>query len=102
MEKKIMLTNSELINHMESKNITFDKMSKLDALHLLNTKNYYFKVASYRVNFSKDGNGKYNNLDFAYLSDLAVIDMHLRNYLLSLCLDIEHGIKLRLINYISI
>lgn len=101
MEKKIMLTNSELINHMESKNITFDKMSKSDALYLLNNKNYYFKVASYRVNFSKDSNGKYNNLDFAYLSDLAVIDMHLRNYLLSLCLDIEHGIKLRLINYIS-
>lgn len=96
-----MLTNSELINHMENKNITFDKISKQDALQLLNTKNYYFKVASYRVNFPKDKDGNYLNLDFAYLADLAVIDMRLRNYLLSLCLNIEHGIKLKLINYIS-
>ncbi|WP_161022772.1 hypothetical protein [Ligilactobacillus salivarius] len=36
IEKKIMLTNSELINHMENKIITFDKMSKLDDLYLLN------------------------------------------------------------------
>ncbi len=60
---------------------------------MLDNVNYYFKLASYRVNFPKNYDKKYINLDFAYLTDLASIDMQLRDYLLDLSLDIEHGIK---------
>jgi abortive infection bacteriophage resistance protein len=96
-----MLTTNQLIEHMKDKNITFTHSTEADAYQMLTKTNYYFKLTSYRSNFAKDENGKYQNLDFAYLTDLASIDMQLRDYLLDLSLDIEHGIKVVLINLIS-
>lgn len=101
MTKKPILTTLELINHMKQKGITFNYETVNDAQRVLDTQNYYFKLASYRTMFSKDPNGKYINLDFAYLEDIASIDGQLREYLLELTLDIEHGIKTFLISIIS-
>ncbi|WP_368791418.1 Abi family protein [Companilactobacillus farciminis] len=100
MEKRMMSTN-ELINHMKSKGITFNFISENEASKTLNKVNYYFKVTSYRSNFPKNESNKYENLDFAYLVDLASIDMQLREYLFDLSIDIEHGIKVLLLNLIS-
>jgi len=99
--KKKMLTTQELIEYMKFKGITFDLISETDAQTMLNKVNYYFKVTSYRNNFSKDITGKYQDLDFAYLTDLASIDMQLREYLFDMSLDIEHSIKVLLLNLIS-
>ena len=96
-----MCTTTELIQHLKTKGITFKYMSTSEAQHMLDTTNYYFKLGSYRKNFAKDREGKYINLDFAYLTDLAAIDGQLREYLLEVTLDIEHGIKTFIITNIS-
>lgn len=98
---KPMLNSAQLVKHMQEKGIKFEITSPKDARYMLDNINYYFKLASYRVNFPKDSNGKYINLDFAYLTDLASIDMQLRDYLLDLSLDIEHGIKVILLHQIA-
>ncbi|WP_338216191.1 Abi family protein [Companilactobacillus muriivasis] len=98
---KKMLTSQELIEYMKNKGITFNIISEVDAKIMLNKVNYYFKVTSYRNNFSKDVKGKYKNLDFAYLTDLASIDMQLRDYLFDMSIDIEHSTKVLLLNLIS-
>lgn len=101
MSHKKMCTTTELIRHLKTKGITFNYMNTSEAQHMLDTTNYYFKLGSYRKNFAKDSEGKYINLDFAYLTDLAAIDGQLREYLLEITLDIEHGIKTFIITNIS-
>lgn len=90
---------------MESKGITFHLISRTEAQQFLQRNNYYFKLASYRANYAKRqrGNraGQYLNLDFAYLKELSTIDMHLRYLILQMCLDIEHHVKLMLIQDIE-
>ncbi|HBF75761.1 MAG TPA: DNA-binding protein [Lactobacillus sp.] len=95
-----MYSTTKLIAHMKQKGIKFNITSENDARVMLEQKNYYFKLTSYRKNFPKIDN-QYQNLDFAYLTDLASIDMQLREYLLDLSLDIEHGIKVKLMSLIS-
>lgn len=89
-----------LLDHMESKGINFIETSRKDAQHFLETRNYYFKVTSYRSNFSKI-NGQYVDLDFAYLQDLAAIDAGLRRYLTDITLAVEHGLKVKILDLIT-
>lgn len=100
-DHKQMKSSSELIKHMKEKNIGFNISSEDQAKTMLTKVNYYYKLSSYRSNFPKDVNGKYINLEFAYLTDLASIDMQLRDYLMDLSLDIEHAIKVVLLDLIA-
>ena len=84
--KKPKLTNQKMINHLKSNGITFNDMSEADALNVLRKNTYFYKVTAYRKNFSKTGS-KYLNLDFAFLADLAIIDMRLRYLLPEMSLD---------------
>lgn len=61
---------------------------------------YYFKIASYRENYNKNKDGNYVGLDFAYLYELSKIDKELRYEIMNLCLDIEHALKVKLVNFI--
>lgn len=97
---KTLKTIDELIQHMEQKGILFNIVNKADAKQFLISNNYYFKLAAYRENYEKK-NGKYINLEFAYLKELSIIDMHLRHLILEMCLDLEHFIKLKLLNEIE-
>lgn len=103
--RKQKLSVDELIQHMKNKGITFNIISEENAKHFLQEHNYYFKLASYRGNYVKYQrgiySGKYENLDFAYLKELSIIDMHLRYLILQMCLDIEHQIKVMLIGDIE-
>ncbi len=102
---KPKLTISEQIAHLKNKGIKFELCSEDDALDYLTLNNNYFKIRAYRKNFEKcsygEMKGKYLNLDFAMLKDFAIIDMRLRYVLLSMCLDIEHFEKVKLLRVIS-
>lgn len=90
-----------MIKHMKVKGITFDTVDEQKIIDTLSKKNYYFKLTAYRNNFTKDTFGKYQNLDFACLTDLASIDAQFRYYLLKLSLNIEHGVKTTLVDLIT-
>lgn len=102
MDKEIepMLTANELADHLEEKGIKFELTSKKDAVKYLKDNNNYFRLASYIKSFPKYENGvnegKYINLDFKMLTDLAIIDMRLRNVLLKIAIDLEHLIQFQI------
>lgn len=103
---KKLLTYDQLIQHMKEKGIKFKIVSEEEAKEFLKGHNYYMKLASYRFNYSKYGadhlkRGEYQNLDFGYLKELSTIDMYLRRYVEQMCLDIEHAIKVRLIDEVT-
>lgn len=96
----------ELIAHMKNKGITFNNITEDDAKAFLSKHNYYLKLSAYRFNYSKFGKGhpregEYQNLDFSYLKELSTIDMHLRHQVIEMCLDIEHAIKVQLVDAVT-
>lgn len=106
MELKPKMTSQELVNKMKNeKGIRFKHISEQDAIIFLSERNNYFRIASYRKNYDKHisgvNAGKYIDLDFAYLSELATIDMHLRLLVIKMCLDIEHCLKVKLLSAIT-
>lgn len=104
-ERKRLLTPEEQVEHLASKGVTFDLCSKSDAMAYLRENNSFFRLRSYRLNYEKrvggERDGQYIGLDFAMLADLAGIDMHLRNEMLPLTLDIEHYTKVELLGEIE-
>lgn len=100
--QKPLLTIEEQIEHLKSKGVLFNIINEDDAKKYLRNNINYFKLTSYRKNYPvhPDGinKGKYINLEFAYLIDLAIIDMNLRYRIIQMALDIEHHTKLELIN----
>lgn len=100
--EKRKLTVEEQIQDMVDKNIQFELYSKEDAEKFLKYNNYYFKLKSYAKNYNMNPQtGKYYNLDFAYLVELSKIDMYIRKIILELSLDVEHYLKVRLMNDLS-
>lgn len=86
---------------MKDKGIVFKIVSEKDAEHFLKEHNYYVKLSSYRFNFPKNNKSKYIGLDFFHLKDLSTIDMHLKVLILETCLNIEHALKVNLLNDIT-
>lgn len=82
MTLKKKLTIDQQIEHMEHKGIQFNLVSKQEAKQFVLESNYYFKLKSFAKNFEKyqsgSNEGKYIGLEFAYLRELAVLDMRLR------------------------
>lgn len=100
------LTIPEQIAYMrDEKGIQFSIVNEAEAEAFLRDSTYYFKIKAFEKNYSKysqgDNAGKYFGLEFAYLQELSTLDMHLREIVLSMTLDIEHYLKLRLLNDIA-
>lgn len=100
-----MMKIVELVPHMKEENIKFEKCSEKDAIKYLSENNNYYNVTAYKNNFVKyqcgEFKGKYIDLDFAYLRDLAIIDYRTRLLLFKMIIDIEHYLKIRILNTIE-
>ena len=92
---KPKLTIDEQIKHMKQQGISFELCSEQEAREFLENHNYFFKIKSYAKNYEKH-NDIYKNLDFAYLVEFSKLDMYLRRFILNLCLDVEHLLKVSL------
>lgn len=101
-----MMKISEMVPYLKEKNIKFEKMSEKDAEKYLRYNNNYYNVTAYKHNFERyviDGKfvDKFIDLDFAYLKDLAIIDHRTRLVLFKMTIDIEHYLKIRILNLIE-
>lgn len=100
MSRQPKWNNRELVNHLVSKDVTFNNISIGQAITFLDKNNYYYKLAAFRKNFKKKDD-KYVDLDFSYLQDLASLDMKIRAILLNIAVDVEHFIKVELSRQIN-
>lgn len=103
---KPKLTPQKIVAKMrDEKGITFNYISEDDAVEFLTNHNNYLRTACYRIAYSKyqagSDKGKYINLDFAYLKELSVIDMHYRFIVKKMCSDIEHSLCMMLLKQID-
>ena len=98
-DRRPKLKVSEQIERLASRSVRFDVISREDAKEALCKTNNYFKLTAYRKSFDLDDDGKYIDLDFAYLKDLSKIDMYLRYCLLEMSLDIEHFGKAKFMDW---
>ena len=101
-----MLHVNEMIDYLKTKNINFNYINEVEAEKYLRENNNYYNVTSYKNNFERYFiNGefvdKFIDLDFAYLKDLSIIDMRVRLLLFKMIVDIEHYLKIRILNKIE-
>lgn len=106
IETKPVLTSAQLIQKMkDEKGIAFCIVSEKEAEEYLFNINNFLRTASYRKNYQKyqkgSNEGKYINLDFAYLKELSTIDMHFRMEIIHLCIDIEHDLKVKILQEVE-
>ena len=100
-----MMKISDMVPYLKNKNIKFECCLEKDAETYLRENNNYYNVTSYKNNFVKyqcgELEGKYIDLDFAYLKDLSIIDYRTRIVLFKMIIDIEHYLKIRILNTIE-
>ena len=101
-----MMKISEMVPYLKTKNIKFELFSEEKAEKYLRDNNNYYNITAYKHNFEKymiDGVfvDKYIDLDFAYLKDLAIIDHRVRLLFFKMIIDIEHYLKIRILNLIE-
>ncbi len=100
-----MMKVSEMVPYLKEKNIKFEKISEIEAENFLRENNNYYNITAYKNNFIKyqcgTSKGKYIDLDFAYLKDLSIIDYRTRLILFKMIIDIEHYLKIRVLNTIE-
>ena len=106
IETKPVLTSAQLIQKMkDEKGITFSLVSEKEAEEYFFNVNNFLRTASYRKNYQKyqkgSNQGRYIKLDFAYLKELSTIDMHFRMEVIHLCIDIEHDLKIRILQEVE-
>lgn len=99
MSRKELLNYDDLVKKMQTMGIRFNIVNKDSAINVLRNHNYFFKLGSFRKNYEKVSD-KYN-IEFAFLSDLATLDMRIRYIFLHMCLDIEHSIKCQILDDIT-
>lgn len=100
-----MMKISEMVLYLKNKNIKFVYCKEEEAEKYLRENNNYYNITAYKNNFPKyqfgDLTGKYIDLDFAYLKDLSIIDYRTRILLFKMIIDIEHYLKIRILNKVE-
>lgn len=102
-----MMKINELVPYLKKKNIKFEKINEHDAEEYLRNNNNYYNLTSYKHNFLKYPSpagvyeGLYIDLDFAYLKDMSIIDHRVRLLFFKIIIDIEHYLKIRILNLIE-
>ena len=92
-------TNEELLNYLESKNVTINKR-KL-ALKRLEKYSYYSIVNSYKYNFKDSNNNYLPNVTFEEIFALYEFDKNIKLIILKYSLEIETIIKSLLANHLA-
>ena len=102
--KKRKLKFEEQIAHMrDQKDIGFSIVNEKDALDFLSNHNYYFRIKAYAKNYEQysdkdnERRGKYIDLEFAYLKELSILDMHFKNIAHKILAAIEHFSKIQML-----
>lgn len=102
---KPKLSIDQQILKLKEKGVRFEFCTEQEAAAYLRANNNYFKLTSYRKSFPKiqEGpfKGQYENLDFGYLVDLAIIDTRLRIIVMEMALNVEHFAKVNLLGHVS-
>lgn len=95
METK--LSYEEQIERLKYYGVRFDMMSEDEAKQFLWGNTYYAKLRSYLNSFEKYSDEarahRCVHVDFKQLIELSRMDMHLRKFIISMSLDLEHSIK---------
>lgn len=91
----------EQLKLLEEKGVSFVLYPREKAGAYLEQNNYFFRIKSYAKNYDKTIEGKYINLDFAYLVEFATLDLYFRRLLLSWSLDVEHHLKMILLQHFN-
>ena len=101
-ERRPLIDAARQVEHLKARGVRFETMGEREAEAFLRDSNFFFKVKAFARCFSRYSNpgsssrGSYINLDFAYLAELTRLDHRLREAVLSMTLDIEHYMKVRL------
>lgn len=106
MKIRPMMKISEMVSYLKEKNIKFKLISEEEAEKYLHDNNNYYNITAYKHNFERymvDGVfiNRYIDLDFAYLKDLAIIDHRVRLLFFKMIIDIEHYLKMKILNLIE-
>lgn len=105
IELRPMMKITEMVPYLKAKNIKFIECSEDNAERYLKENNNYYNITAYKNNFTKYPCGelawKYIDLDFAYLKDLSIIDYRTWIVLFKMIIDIEHYLKIRILNIIE-
>ncbi len=98
--KEPKLTVPQIIDYCKNDlGITFNIMDEQTAQEFLQKNNYFFRLKQYtEICTEKTKSGKYQYLDFGHLVELSTIDMFLRKLLLKMTIDLEHYLKVNLVN----
>lgn len=95
---KPKFTTQEMFIKLCEKGITFKSCSENEVCEYIYKHNNFLRLYSYRKNFEYlASSDTYKDLDFEHLRTLAITDMIYRKELLGMCIDIEHRLKILLL-----
>ena len=99
-EKPAKLKVDEIIEYCKSElGISFNLMDENAAKDFLKKNNYFFRLKQYcSICAEKTKSGKFIGLDFGQLVEISTVDMFLRKILLKMTIDLEHYLKVKLVN----
>ncbi|QNL96543.1 Abi family protein [Treponema sp. Marseille-Q4132] len=98
--KSKKLTVPEIIDYCKTNlGLTFNLISEEDAKSFLQKHNYFFRLKQYAETCNeRTKSGKYIGLDFGHLVELSTVDMFFRKLILKMTIDLEHYLKVKLVN----